>query len=228
LIIALLFHGKWLAWLYVVAGTLLISVVDRIGIRQKSLNTHKSYNTSVQKLIPSDLYEWKAGVRKNFTLLLIIYGVGICLSYFVAAIPIAMLIIGLIISDFFIPYESWQMLLSFEKGPKQMLLYKIKRHFLLYTICSLPLVILFVLFHPDLWYIPFIEFIILLFIHIYMITIKFAYFSFDGNNRINFILQIIGIIVGLIPLTTPFLLLFSIFFFQKACTNLKPLLYDYN
>jgi hypothetical protein len=139
-----------------------------------------------------------------------------------------MLIIGLVIVDFFIPYESWQMLLSFEKGPKQMLLYKIKRHFVLYFICSLPLVILFVILHPDLWYIPFIELTILLFIHIYMITIKFAYFSLEKNTGANFILQLIGIIFGLIPLTTPFLLLFSVFFFQKACTNLKPLLHDYN
>lgn len=118
LIICLLLYGKWLVLLYVAVGTLFISSFDyRTGINSKSLKIHQSFHAKVQKLIPFDLYEWKAGIRKNFIFLLIIYGLGICLSYFVVAIPVAMLIVGLVISEFFIPDESWQMLLSFEKSP---------------------------------------------------------------------------------------------------------------
>ncbi|MDR1403189.1 MAG: hypothetical protein LBJ60_05755 [Tannerellaceae bacterium] len=182
----------------------------------------------MQKLIPSDLYEWKAGVRKNLFILLAVYGLGICLVCFTVAIPVAIFITGLVVADFFIPGESWPMLLSFEKAPEKMLLYKIRRHFLLYAICNLPLIVLFILFHQDLWYIPFIEFLSLSSIHIYMITVKFACFRIDGNNHVNYALYLTGIFIGLIPVTTPFLLLISVYFFQKACTNLKPLLYDYN
>ena len=109
-----------------------------------------------------------------------------------------------------------------------MLLHKIKRHFFLYAISSLPLVILFVLFHHDLWYIPVIEFIALLSIHIYMITVKFAHYEMDGNNSISPILQLIGVFLGLMLVTVPFLLLLSALFFQKACTNLKPILHDFD
>jgi hypothetical protein len=214
--------------LYVAGGILFIPLIDRFGIHRKSLKKSKSLKTSVLNLIPSDMYEWKAGVRKNFPILLIVYGSGIGLSYFVVGIPLAMLIMGLVISDFFISYESWPMLLAFEKGPEKMLLYKMKRHFLLYSLCCLPLVVLFVIFHPDLWYIPFIEFIILLFIQVYMLIVKFAYFRLDGNSSVSFILQVIGIILGLIPFTTPLLLLFSVYLFPKACTHLKPLLHDYH
>ncbi|MDR3218503.1 MAG: hypothetical protein LBU22_05900 [Dysgonamonadaceae bacterium] len=223
LLICLVLHGKWLVVLFAVVGALLISAIDY------NFSMHrKTVNTRVQKLIPSDLYEWKAGVRKNLMLLLGVYGLGVCLSYFVAAIPIAMVIIGLIIFDFFTANESWQMLLSFEKGPKKMLCYKIKRHALLYALINLPLVILYMLFHADLWYIPVIALIVLLSIHIYMLTIKFAYFEINGGNGANFILQLIGIVFGLIPIMIPLLWLFSLFFFKKACTNLIPLLHDYD
>jgi hypothetical protein len=180
------------------------------------------------KRIPADMYEWKAGVRRNLISLLIIYGLGICLSYFVVAIPVAMVIIGLIILNFFTANESWQILLSFEKSPKNLLFHKIKRHALLYAVTNLPFVILFMLFHADLWYIPFIVFIVLLSIHIYTITIKFAYFEINKDNGTNFILQLVGIIFGVIPIMTPLLWILSFCFFQKACTNLMPLLHDYD
>jgi hypothetical protein len=212
-----------LALLYVVAGILLISTVDcNTSIRRKV------FNTNLQKLIPVDLYEWKAGVRRHLIILLIVYGLGACFSWFVAAIPIAMVIIGLIISDFFVANESWQMLLSYGKNAKKMLLHKMKRHFFLYAISSLPLVILFVIFHHDLWYIPIIEFIALLSIHIYMITAKFAHYGIDGNSSISPILQLIGVFLGLLLVTVPFLLLFSALFFQKSCTNLKTILHDFD
>lgn len=224
LIICLLLYNKWLVLLFVTISVLFIPAIDC------NLNIHhrKTFNTSLQKLIPSDLYEWKAGIRKNFILLLIAYILGACFSWNIPVIPITMLIIGLTISDFFIAEESWQMLLSFEKNAGKMLLYKIRRHFLFYAICNLPLIILFVIFHYDLWYIPIIEFIMLLSIHIYTITMKFAYYEADKSGRVNSIIQLIGVVLGLIPVTTPFLLLFSGFLFKKACTNLKPLLHDFN
>ena len=223
LIISVLLCGnRWVSG-YIAVGILFISLIDH---NRKIL--HKTFNTNLQKLIPSDLYEWKAGVRKNLILLFTVYGLGVCLSLFVAAIPVAMVITGLIISDFFAANESWQMLLSFEKSAKKMLLYKMKRHSLLYAIGSFPLVILFVLFHPDFWYIPLIAFIALLSIHIYMITVKFARYEMDGKSSISPVLQFIGIGFGLIPVMTPFLWLFSVFFFQRACINLKPVLHDFD
>jgi hypothetical protein len=223
LLICILLYGRWLALLYVTVGILFISAID-----YNFSTRRKTFNAGISKRIPADMYEWKAGVRRNLVSLLIIYGLGICLSYFVVAILVAMGFIGLIILDFFTANESWQILLSFEKSPKKLLFHKIKRHALLYAIINLPLVILFMLFHSGLWYIPVIGFIILLSIHIYMITIKFAFFRMDGNNGTNAILQFIGIVIGIIPVTTPLLLLFSVYFFEKACTNLKPLLHDFD
>ena len=223
LIVCLILHGRWLVLLSVVVGTFLISIIDySIG------SSRTTINTGLQRLISFNLYEWKAGVRRNFILLLTVYVLGIFLSFYVVAIPVAMIILGLVIVDFFGANESWQMLLSFEKSPGRLMLYKIRHHTLHYAVICLPLIALFILFHPDFWYVPVIEFVIMLTIHIYTITVKYAYYRPERGGRVNFVLQIVGIVLGLIPITAPFLLLFSIFFFQKACTNLKPLLYDYD
>ena len=223
LIICLLLCSQWVVLLYAVVGILLVSVVD-----YNMDNRCKTLNTRLQKRIPFDLYEWKAGVRKYFVLMLIIYGLGVCLSMFVAVISIAMIIIGLIISDFYLTHESWQMVLSYAMSAEKMILYKIKRHIFMYAICNLPLVILFVLFHHVLWYIPIIVFAALLSVHIYMITIKYAYYKTNGNSSISSVSQLIGIIFGLTLIMIPFLLLFTFFGFQKACTNLNPLLHDFD
>jgi len=223
LIISLVLHGRWLVLLFVVAGTLLISIIDYSVVIGRT-----TINTRIQRLISFDLYEWKAGIRRNFVLLIIIYVSGVCLSFYLAVIPVVMVVLGLIIVDFFGANESWQMLLSFEKSPGRLMLYKIRHHTLHYAVICLPLIALFILFHPDFWYVPVIEFVIMLTIHIYTITVKYAYYRPERGGRVNFVLQIVGIVLGLIPITAPFLLLFSIFFFQKACTNLKPLLYDYD
>lgn len=223
LIICLLAYGYWLVLLWVIAGIFLISVIDwNIGAQRRK------FNVKIPKLIPADMYEWKTGMRKYFTVLLIIYVSGVCLSYFVAAIPVATALIGFTVMDFFTANESWQILLSFEKSPGKLLFHKINRHALLYAVFNLPLVILFIMFHSNFWYIPVIELIVFLFIHIYMVTVKYAFYRVDGNNGINPVLQLIGVFIGIIPATTPLLLLFSAYFFGKACTNLKPLLHDFD
>ena len=223
LIIFLLLYVEWLVLVSVVIGILIVSTANfTIGKRRKTFNTH------VQKYIPFDLYEWQAGVRKNFIVLLIVNVLGICLSWLVAAIPVTMIISGLIITDFLITPEPWPLLLSFEKNAAKMLLHKMKLHILLYTICSLPLIILFFVLHHDLWYIPVIVYSALISIHLCMITIKYAHYSIAGSNHLSPFVQFLVIFTGLTVIALPLLLLFSAVFFEKACVNLKPLFHDFD
>jgi hypothetical protein len=187
----------------------------------------KTLNTCLQQYIPSGMYEWKAGVRQSFFPLIIVWVLGLSTSFFVASIPVAMLIIGLLISDFYKANESWQILLSCQKNAVKILYYKIKQHFIVYTIIHLPFFILFLIFHFELWYIPVIEFIILLSIHIFCILLKYAFYSPD-RSAINPFFHLTGLLIGLIPFTTPLLYLFSGYLFMKARTNLYPYLNDYN
>ncbi len=212
-------------WLPAVCLVLFCLGIGFVKINRK--NRRKTFNTCLQRYIPSGTYEWKAGVRQYLFFLITIWTLGVCTAFFVAGIPVAMFVIGLLIFDFYKTNEPWQMLLSYQKNANKLLFYKIKQHILLYTILNLPLIILFVVFHFKLWYIPVIVFIILLSIHIYCIVLKYAFYSYN-RNTVNPVFQMIGIFIGLIPVSTPVLWFISVYFFLKARTNLYPYLNDYN
>jgi hypothetical protein len=119
------------------------------------------------------------------------------------------------------------MLISYQKSANKLLYHKIKRHLLIFSIITLPLIVAFIIFHLELWYIPFIEFVVLLSIHIYCIVLKYAFYS-NNVGSVNPVLQMMGIFIGLIPPATPILWILSVFFFSKAKMNLYLYLNDYN
>ena len=221
-IICLLLHRQWLLAICLVLFCFGISFVKINRKKQQ-----KTLNTRLQQYIPSGMYEWKAGVRQYFFILIIVWSLGLCIPFFVASIPITMLIIGVLMFDFYKSNESWQILLSHQKNADKLLSYKIRQHSLFYGILNLPLIILFLIFHPERWYLPVIVFIILLSIHIYCILLKYAFYS-DNRSTVNPIFQMIGIFVGLIPLSTPLLWFLSIYLFIRARINLYPYLNDFN
>jgi hypothetical protein len=186
----------------------------------------KTLNTSLQRLIPDDMYEWKSGIRKYFYLIHVFWISGIGASFFVAGIPVSIFMLGLIISAFYEKNESWQILISFEKNPEALLLYKIRNHIFLFLIATLPLALIFMIIHFEYWYIPVIELVMFLSIHIYAIILKYAYYSHNRESG-NTAFLIVGTLLGLIPVTTPVLWILSIFLFYKARFNLNNYLHDY-
>jgi hypothetical protein len=222
IIICLLLHIQWQALALIVAG---IICIPFIHFNWKKKN--KTLNTRLQRWIPFDMYEWKASLRKYFYIILILWMIGLCTSFFVASIPIVLFVIGLLFSECYETNESWQMLLACQKSSGKFLYCKIKQHITRFSLLVLPLIIAFMIFHWELYYIVVIEFIILLSIHIYCIVLKYAFYSHD-RSAVNPVFLMVGIFVGLIPITTPLLWLFSIYFFLKAQTNLYFYLHDYN
>jgi hypothetical protein len=221
-IICLLFNKQWIALIFNLLGIISISFIREIGVRK-----FKTLNTCLQRYIPPDMYEWKAGMRKYLFLIILAWIGGFCFSFFLLSIPIALFIIGLLMFDFYQTNESWQMLMSYQKSASKLLCRKIKEHFLIFSIITFPLIVAFIVFHFEFWYVPLIEFIVLLSIHIYCIVLKYAFYS-HNTGSVNPVLQMTGIFVGLIPPVTPILWILSIFFFYKAKTNLYLYLNDFN
>ena len=222
LMICLLLRRQWLPVLCLIFFSLGIGLLKINRKKQR-----RTFNTFLQQYIPSDMYEWKAGVRQNLIVLMIVWLLGLCTAFFVASVPIAMFLIGLLMTGFYQSIESWQILLSYQKNANQLLFYKIRQHSLFYTILNLPLIMLFMIFHLELWYIPVVEFIILFSIHIYSIVLKYAFYSQDRRS-VRSVLMLLGMLIGLNPLLTPALWLFTIYLFLKARINLYPYLNDYN
>ena len=212
---------------YLIAIILLASTFSIGFLKIKTTWKRKTLNTFLQQLIPNDMYEWKAGIRKSFFPILIFWLLGLSLSFFVASVPIALFFIGIIMIDFYDKNESWQMLISFEKRPQALLMHKIKEHTLSLLILFAPLILAFMLFHSAYWHIPLVELVILLSIHIYAIISKYALYSHSDEQGSSAYL-LIGTLIGLFPVTTPILWIASIFLFFKARNNLNTYLHDYN
>ncbi len=213
-------------WLYSI-GMLTISILLGLVPMIKKKHQKKTLNTLIQRKIPDNAYEWKAGVRRYFWYLLASWIVGLSTCFYFYSSVIATLLIGLSVLDFFRLNESRQMLLSCQQGPSKFLQNKILQSILLLSLLILPQLILTIIFRLNLWYIPVIEYVILLSILIYVITLKYAFYS-PQRTSVSIIRANMGVLIGLNPMTTIVLWILSILLYRKACLNLKIYLNDYD
>ncbi len=203
-----------------------ISIALTVNIDSKPQN--RSYNSWLQKLIPNDSIEFKSGTRRYLIVLAAIWITGIAASFYTATIPVVMFIIGIIVLSFYEQCEPLQILTSYELSSKKLMALKIKRHFQIYTVIMIPMVILFIAFNHTLWYIVATEYIVLLTLHIYAITVKYALYKPNVKSQAAQTLVAIGAIGALIAPLLPLTIIMGIRFYIKSINNLNQHLNDYN
>jgi hypothetical protein len=211
-------------WIALISSTILTSVIINLDfkIRQKSLNT------SIQKMIPSDCFEWKGGIRKTLVLIVVLWIIGLGTSFFIGSVPIVLFILGILPWSFNEKSEPVQMIVAYELGPAKFLMHKIKMQLVLFSILSIPLIIAFLLFHPDKWYIPIAEYFIFITSYIYIILTKYAFYRPNNKSTGAQAWVAIGAMGMIIPVFIPLVWLLSIRFYFKSRTNLNFYLNDYN
>jgi len=221
LLICLIYNNQWIS---VISSLLLISLIVNLDfkIQQKSLNT------SIQKMIPSDCFEWKGGVRKRFILIVALWIIGLGTSFFIGSVPIVLFVLGILPWSFNEKNEPLQMILAYELGPAKFLMHKIRMQLSLFSILSIPLIIAFLLFHPDKWYIPLAEYFIFITSYIYIILTKYAFYQPDNKATGAQAWVAVGAMGMIIPVFIPVIWLLSIRFYFKSRTNLNFYLNDYN
>jgi hypothetical protein len=221
LYISLIYNIQWIA---LISSTVLTSVIINLDfkIRQKSLNT------SIQKMIPSDCFEWKGGVRKTFVLIVTLWIIGFGTSFFIGSVPIVLFILGILPWSFNEKSEPLQMILGYELGPAKFLVHKMKMQLILFSILSIPLIIAFLLFHPEKWYIPTAEYLIFITSYIYIILTKYAFYQPNNKSTGAQAWVAIGAMGMIIPIFLPLVWLLSIRFYFKSRNNLNFYLNDYN
>jgi hypothetical protein len=222
IIVCFLLNKQWMLSLCLVIFCLLINKIS-INARRKS----DTLNSFILKRLPFKMFEWKSGVRQFHSFLIIVWLLGATFSFFEASVPLCIFIIGTLVCEFYKRNESWQILLCYQKNSDKLLYSKIKQYFLLYTVINLPLIIIYLFFHIELWYIVCAEYIIFLSIHTYCIFLKYAYYDLNKSET-NSVFMLIGFFIGLIPITTPVLWIVSIYLMIKSRNNLKFYLNDYN
>ncbi len=220
LLVSLVINGFWYLAIFTIA---ILGIIVQLNFSIKS----KSYNTRIQKWIPNECFEWKSAVRTLFPIMLSIWLIGFSFSFFVASVPMAMAIIGIISLNFLEKNEPYQMITVFEKDPNKFLLLKIRRQLAMLLVIWAPLIISFQIFHYTLWYIPIVILLIFCILQVYSILVKYSFYQPNGKSAAAQIFVGIGIIGIMLPIFAPLVLLLSMRFYFKAKQNLSYYLNDY-
>lgn len=218
---SLFLHFQLLAVIILGCGLYLVSFID-FRIRQNTLNT------KLQKMIPAKCFEWKAGIRRSLFFLLPVWIIGLCASFFVGSVPIVLFLLGIATAQFYEECEPYQLVTIFEKKADHFLWYKITQQIKLFSLITLPLIAVFMIFHHEVWYIPVCEYILFILIHAYLIMMKYAFYVPASKPQSIQTFGAIGIAGALIPVLLPALLLLGIYFYFKSRKTLQHYLYDFN
>ena len=216
-----IFHFQWIPLLVLLSAIYLIIHLD-LKTRQRNLNTR------FQRLIPSECFEWKGGVRQSLFVIIPLWIIGFCTSFFIGSVPIVLFILGVIPFSFYEKGEPYQMILAYEMGTSQFLFHKIKMQISLFSILALPLIAAFLVFHFERLYIPIIEYFIFVSLYIYLILTKYAFYESNRKSPSAQVFGAIGALGGIVPVFLPVIWLLSIRLFFKSKENLNFYLNDYN
>lgn len=221
ILLSLLIHSHWVAFGILIKSIFLIS----------NMNFKIKYHISdfkIFRFIPLYVFEWRAGTRRNYIILIIIWLISLFFSFIVVSVPLGLFIISVILISFIESNESYQMIIAYEISSHDFLKSKFINHIKLYFFITSPLVLFFLIFNYNLWYVILIEYIILILIQIYYIFIKYSFYVPNEKSPAVQVFGAIGFLAAFVPFLWPVLLFLLIRFYFKSINNLNFYLNDFN
>lgn len=217
----LVYFMRWELVAVLLAGTYFIPFIE--------LKLKNRFGNSVfQKWLPNQAFEWKAGVRKNLPFLLLIFLAGIGFSFLTGAVPLAIFALGVFPIKFYEKGEPVQMLIAGEQSAMRLMLQKFRTHFSIFSFLSLPLIIAFLLFHFEFWYIVLAEYVLFLSLHLFIIVIKYAFYLPNEKPAAVEVFTAVGTVGIVVPFLLPIVWVLTVWMFFRAKSNLKPYLHDFD
>ncbi len=211
-----LYTGNWLAALALIVG---ISVVACVPVTLRFRKRERPLLGFPKTFIRH--YEWVSGLRKSVVWMIPTYILGAALSGFTAAIPVALLVLGLITTDFYMDCEPRIFLELYNGRARSFLRKKILAHLMIFWLACLPLVILFLIFHHVYWYVLLVVMFVVSVFPVLSITLKYA--SYQPNIRLTQNAFTMGLMVAFLcfPFTQPVPLVMAAVYYRRALKNLK-------
>lgn len=188
----------------------------------------KGLNNRIIGAIPDEAFEWKSGIRKYFIFVTLIWLLGIASVWYIGSVPVVIVLLSLLVINFFETGEPLNILMSQELSPNQFLFRKLVITQTIISFMLLPLVSAFVLFHPEVWYIPVIEYVLISFILWYAIFLKYAFYKPNQPLMAGQFFAAIAAMSLFLPILIPLTWVLSVRFYFKSIANLKPYLDDFN
>lgn len=220
LVTGLLYFQEYLMLLLLVSGIALIGFVNR---PTKTI----VLNTFLQRLIPDECFEWKSGIRSSMLYLVPVWLAGLLTSFWIGSIPVALVIIGIATLGFTENNEPLTLLQQFEKGPGKLLNFKIKNQLMLFSVITIPLLLVYLLLHIEYWYIAVAIYLIFLIVNAYAILCKYAFYQ-PNTRSAGQLFNIFGTVSAFLPFLLPVVLFLIIRFWFRSVSNLKPYLEDFD
>ena len=199
---------------------LLISITMCIALINKDLGENEGVSI-FSKYIPVNAFEWRAGMRKQGIIISVFYLLALAFSW-VRVAPIIFLFFGLAaISQFFVECEPLSILLLSRDTTPIFLRKKITQSLRIYAIFTLPILLLSMIFVPDLWYVSPIFFVVACFNIANFILTKYAFYHPNFNVGAGSIVSQLSLLGSIIPflLPLPFFLVIWNYFKAKQKLN---------
>lgn len=175
----------------------------------------------LKRFISSNNFEWISGLRKNQYLIILLYALGIIISYWHFAGFITLGLITFLFSTFYIDCES-QIILTLEiQNSRNFIIHKLKTHLWQYTKFIFPFLICYFLHYPDkyIFYVP----LLLAYYANFAVFILNKYKSYIPNTHLssNLVIASMCFFGIFLPYLFPISFILLFVFYRKSITNLK-------
>jgi hypothetical protein len=207
------------------ACIVLLLALGCISLINKNLYQSKGV-AFFSKILPSSAFEWRAGMRKMGLIILFFHIVALVTSG-IRVVPFVSLFFGLsLISQFFYECEPLSILCLTSDKAAAFLRKKIGQSLFLYSIITLPIVILTSVLVPDLWFLG-LAFYVLASVNIAnFILMKYAFYRPNSAMGAGSALSSIGLLGSIIPFFGPVPLILVGWYYFLAHKKLKYHLND--
>jgi hypothetical protein len=180
------------------------------------------------RYLPAYNFEWIAGVRANFWVLVPLYILAVGLMFIKFASLALVWVLMVLIASFYQHCEPVNVLQLPELPPKLFLLQKLRSHLLLYLVLVLPVLVGYAVFNPDTAWVALL-FLLMSSINVcFFILSKYALYTPNSKLTANQVLVSLALFSILIPFLLPLPLIMCIRNYFKAKNNLNYYLDAYN
>ena len=207
-------YGQWLL--------LLLSPAGAVALALAPIKKTYHYKAPLLKVnfIPLKYYEWIAGIRKNGWGLAIIYVLGLAGAYWIAPPLIAILLLSAVLPGFYDHCEPKEWMETFFSKPNY-LLKKSIQHAVLLLLFLLPLMISFLAFSTEYWYLLLIAILASLLYLFFLIFYKYANY-YPGRRKVqNGTISGLMVLGLFLPFTAPVGIIYIFLLFIKAQNRLE-------
>lgn len=194
-----------------------------VPIVKKTIELKKGTSIILLKaLIPPANFEWNAGMRKHQYAILLLYVIGVVLSFFHVVGFLALSIICFITNTFFQESESYVVLTLTAQDEKAFLHHKLGSQLSLFLKITSPLLVIYLLQYPQYWIV--LMALYSTYIVNYLVFILSKYKAYYPNTKATGNSVLLGFVI--LSLLVPFFLPMSFvligLYYKKALTHLRP------